>query len=128
MKATLSCRSTFTRLDQSRVNQTNSSLGNRLDSQACSFRWSRGEQAFLIAKEATLIPTEEEVCRLERFAVAAQSLADACGELTALNESLEDFRDIVKELARLKLPTSSQMQAIATHLENLQAVEELAEV
>ena len=75
-----------------------------------------------------MIPSEEEVCRLERFAEAMQALAEAAGELTALNESLEEFRDIAKELARLKLPTGSQMQAIAQHLENLQAVEELAEV
>ena len=75
-----------------------------------------------------MIPSEEEVTRLERFAEAMQALADAAGELTAQNESLEEFRDTVKELARLKLPTGSQMQAIATHLENLQAIEELAEV
>ena len=74
-----------------------------------------------------MIPSEEEVSRMERFAEATQAIADAFGELMTLSESLEDFRDILKEVARLKLPTGSQMQAIAQHLENLKAVEELAE-
>jgi len=68
--------------------------------------------------------TEEDVDRLERYTEAMQNLAEAVQTLTEQNESLEDFRDITKELTRIKLPTGSQMQAIAQHLENLQAIEE----
>ena len=75
-----------------------------------------------------MIPSEEEVNRMERYAEAVQALVTAMQELTEQNESLEDFRDILKDLQRLKLPTAGQMQAAEKHLETLQAIEELAEV
>jgi len=68
--------------------------------------------------------TQEEVELLERYTEAMQNLAEAVQSLTEQNESLEDFRDIMRQLQRLKLPTGSQIQAIAQHLENLQAIEE----
>jgi len=71
--------------------------------------------------------TFEEVELIERYTEAMQNLAEAVQTITEQNESLEDFRDILKELARIKLPTGSQIQAIAQHLENLQAIEELTE-
>lgn len=68
--------------------------------------------------------TPEDISLLERYVESAQNLAEAIQTLTEQNESLEDFRDILKELQRLKLPSVGQMQAIAQHLENLQTIEE----
>jgi DNA-binding PadR family transcriptional regulator len=71
--------------------------------------------------------THDDVERLERYVEAVQNLTEAIQSLTEQNESLEDFRDILRDLQCLQLPTASQIQVTAQHLENLQAVEELQE-
>jgi len=82
----------------------------------------------LLDRRERMIPSKEELERLEQYVQNMQNLWEVATDLAALNESLEDFRDIMKDLQRLKLPTANQMQAAEKHLENLQAIEELAEV
>jgi|GEM_PF-4962742 len=67
-----------------------------------------------------MIPSESEVTRLERYVEAARELVD-------LKDDLAECLETVKELQNYPLPTQSQIQAAARHLEELQAIEELAE-
>ena len=67
-----------------------------------------------------MIPTEEEVARLERYVEASRELVD-------LKDELAECLEIVKELKDYPLPTQSQIQATAQHLEDLQAVADLVD-
>ncbi len=67
-----------------------------------------------------MIPTEEEVARLERYVEAARELVD-------LKDELSECLDTVKELKDYPLPTQSQIQATAQHLEDLQAVADMVD-
>ena len=67
-----------------------------------------------------MVPSEEEVARLERCVEAARELVD-------LKDELAECLETVKELKDYPLPTQSQIQATARHLEELQAIADMAD-